>query len=155
MILNALEGKPLPVYGDGQNVRDWLYVQDHCSAIRAVLAKGRVGETYNVGGSSERKNIDVVTAICDILDELRPDPKIGSRRKLITYVKDRPGHDRRYAIDARKIAGELQWHPQEQFESGIRKTISWYLENMDWVENVRTGAYLQWIENNYAERLAQ
>jgi dTDP-glucose 4,6-dehydratase len=154
MILNALEGKPLPVYGDGLNVRDWLYVEDHCSAIRTVLEKGRLGETYNVGGASERTNIEVVTAICDILDELRPDASLGSRRKLITYVKDRPGHDRRYAIDARKITGELGWQPTQQFESGIRKTVEWFLQNLDWVNDIRSGAYQQWIEMNYAERLA-
>jgi dTDP-glucose 4,6-dehydratase len=154
MILNALEGKPLPVYGDGMNVRDWLYVEDHCSAIRTVLEKGRLGETYNIGGSSERKNIDVVTAICDILDELQPNPSIGSRRNLITYVTDRPGHDRRYAIDARKINGELGWQPEQQFESGIRRTVEWFLNNLDWVNDIRSGAYQQWIELNYAERLA-
>lgn len=155
MILNALEGKPLPVYGDGLNVRDWLFVEDHCAAIRRVLERGRVGETYNIGGNSERTNIDVVTAICDILDELHPDSAIGSRRKLITYVKDRPGHDRRYAIDATKIALELDWRPAQPFESGIRRTIEWYLANPDWIRNVRTGAYRQWINQNYAERLAQ
>lgn len=155
MILNALEGKPLPVYGDGANVRDWLFVEDHCSAIRAVLERGRVGETYNVGGNSERKNIDVVTTICDLVDEMRPDAKIGSRRKLITYVKDRPGHDRRYAIDATKLAREIGWEPAERFESGLRRTVRWYLENPAWVENVRSGAYLQWIEQNYGERLAK
>ena len=153
VILNALEGKPLPVYGDGKNVRDWLFVEDHCSAIRTVLAKGKVGETYNVGGSSERQNIEVVTAICDILDELRPDTKLGSRRKLITYVKDRPGHDRRYAINAEKIAGELGWKPSQAFEGGIRSTVEWFLNHMDWVDDVRSGAYKQWIEQNYAERL--
>jgi dTDP-glucose 4,6-dehydratase len=155
MILNALEGKPLPVYGDGANVRDWLFVEDHCSAIRAVLERGRAGETYNVGGNSERKNIDVVTTICDLVDEMRPDVKIGSRRKLITYVKDRPGHDRRYAIDATKLAREIGWEPAERFESGLRRTVRWYLENPAWVENVRSGAYLQWIEQNYGERLAK
>jgi dTDP-glucose 4,6-dehydratase len=153
MILNALEGRPLPVYGDGGNVRDWLFVGDHCSAIRAVLERGRVGETYNIGGNSERKNLDVVTTICDLVDEMWPDAALGSRRKLITFVKDRPGHDRRYAIDARKIARELGWSPAEQFESGLRRTVRWYLDNLEWVENVRTGAYLQWIEQNYAERL--
>ena len=155
MILNSLEGKPLPVYGDGLNVRDWLFVEDHCSAIRAVLDRGRLGETYNIGGSSERKNIDVVTTICDLLDELAPSETIGSRRQLISYVKDRPGHDRRYAIDARKIKQDLGWEPAEEFESGIRKTVKWYLANQDWVENVRSGAYLQWIETNYAERIAR
>jgi dTDP-glucose 4,6-dehydratase len=155
MILNALEGKPLPVYGDGLNVRDWLFVEDHCSAICRVLQDGRSGETYNIGGNSERPNIEVVNTICDILDELRPDPAIGNRRKLITYVKDRPGHDRRYAIDATKVASELNWSPAQQFESGIRKTIEWYLAHLDWVNDIRTGAYLNWIEQNYAERLAQ
>ena len=152
MILNALEGKPLPVYGDGSNVRDWLFVQDHCSAIRTVLENGQPGETYNIGGNSERANIDVVTAICDLVDELRPNPAIESRRKLITYVQDRPGHDRRYAIDARKIARELGWKPAEQFESGLRKTVRWYLENSNWVDSVRTGSYREWIAKNYAAR---
>jgi dTDP-glucose 4,6-dehydratase len=154
MILNALEGKALPVYGDGLNVRDWLYVEDHCAAIRAVLDRGRVGETYNIGGSSERKNIDVVNAICDILDELRPSAELGSRRKLISFVTDRPGHDRRYAINADKIAHELGWKPEQQFEGGIRKTIEWFLENLSWVADIKSGAYQQWIELNYAERLA-
>jgi dTDP-glucose 4,6-dehydratase len=152
MILNALEGKPLPVYGDGKNVRDWLFVEDHCAAVRTVLGNGRPGETYNVGGNSERANIDVVTAICDLVDEMRPGPGGESRRKLITYVEDRPGHDRRYAIDARKIARELGWRPAERFESGLRKTVEWYLEHSEWVESVRTGAYREWIEKNYAER---
>lgn len=154
MILNALEGKALPVYGDGLNVRDWLYVEDHCAAIRTVLERGRPGETYNIGGSSERKNIDVVTAICDILDELRPSAELGSRRKLISYVTDRPGHDRRYAINAEKISHELGWKPEQQFESGIRKTIEWFLDNLSWVADINSGAYQQWIELNYAERLA-
>ncbi|MFP5275691.1 MAG: dTDP-glucose 4,6-dehydratase [Acidobacteriota bacterium] len=151
MILNALEGKPLPVYGDGKNVRDWLYVEDHCAAIRTVLEKGRPGETYNIGGNSERANIDVVNTICDLVDEMRPGAG-GERRKLITYVQDRPGHDRRYAIDATKIARELGWKPAERFESGLRKTVRWYLEHPEWIENVRTGAYRAWIEQNYAER---
>jgi dTDP-glucose 4,6-dehydratase len=155
MILNALEGKPLPVYGDGKNVRDWLFVEDHCAAIRAVLDRGRVGETYNIGGNSERTNIDVVTTICDLVDAARPDPALGARRKLITYVADRPGHDRRYAIDARKIAHEIGWHPTEAFESGLRKTVAWYLANGNWIENVRTGAYKDWIRRNYEERVAQ
>ncbi len=154
MILNALEGRPLPVYGDGGNVRDWLFVEDHCAAIRVVLERGRIGETYNIGGNSERKNLDVVTAICDLVDEMRPNPVIGSRRKLIGFVEDRPGHDRRHAIDASKIARELGWKPAQQFESGLRRTVRWYLDNLPWVENVRTGAYLKWIEQNYAERLA-
>ncbi len=152
MILNALEGKPLPVYGDGKNVRDWLFVEDHCSAIRRVLESGRPGETYNIGGNSERANIDVVTAICDLVDEMRPGLGAGPRRRLITYVQDRPGHDRRYAIDASKIARELGWKPAEQFESGLRKTVRWYLENTEWIRSVRTGAYREWIEKNYAER---
>jgi dTDP-glucose 4,6-dehydratase len=153
MILNALEGKPLPVYGDGLNVRDWLFVGDHCAAIREVLERGRTGETYNIGGASERKNIDVVTTICDILDELRPNAALGSRRGLIAYVKDRPGHDRRYAINAEKIARELGWQPEKEFESGIRETVEWFLGNMDWVDDVRSGAYQQWIDLNYSERL--
>lgn len=154
VILNALEGKPLPVYGDGKNVRDWLFVEDHCTAVRTVLRNGVPGETYNIGGNCERTNIDVVTAICDIVDELRPEANAAPRRKLITYVQDRPGHDRRYAIDARKIAGELGWKPAAEFESGLRKTVRWYLENGDWVESVRTGAYRDWIAKNYTERTA-
>lgn len=153
MILNALEGKPLPVYGDGANVRDWLFVRDHCAAIRAVLERGHVGETYNIGGNSERKNLDVVMTICDLVDEMQPDAKLGSRRNLVTFVKDRPGHDRRYAINASKILRELGWSPAERFESGLRRTVRWYLDHLDWVENVRTGAYLRWIEQNYTERL--
>jgi dTDP-glucose 4,6-dehydratase len=152
MILNALEGKPLPVYGDGKNVRDWLFVEDHCAAIRKVLECGRPGETYNVGGNSERANIDVVTAICDLVDEMRPQAGAAPRRGLITYVQDRPGHDRRYAIDASKITRELGWTPAEQFETGLRKTVEWYLENSAWVSSVRTGAYRDWIAENYAER---
>jgi dTDP-glucose 4,6-dehydratase len=151
MVLNALHGKPLPVYGDGLNVRDWLYVGDHCAAIAAVLAKGRPGETYNIGGMNEMANIEVVQTICDILDELRP---AASRRELITYVKDRPGHDRRYAIDCRKLKAELGWKPQETFSSGIRKTIAWYLDNMSWVEAISSGAYREWIDRNYAGREA-
>lgn len=154
MILNALEGKPLPVYGDGGNVRDWLFVEDHCSAIRTVLGRGRVGETYNIGGNSERTNIEVVTAICDLVDEMSPRTGAGSRRELITYVKDRPGHDRRYAIDASKLRRELGWQPAQQFENGLRKTVAWYLEHAQWVESVRTGGYRQWIAENYGERVA-
>jgi dTDP-glucose 4,6-dehydratase len=150
MVLNALQGKPLPVYGDGLNVRDWLYVGDHCAAIAAVLAKGRPGETYNIGGMNEMANIEVVQTICDILDELRP--VAASRRELITYVMDRPGHDRRYAIDCRKLTAELGWSPQETFASGIRKTIAWYLDNMSWVEAISSGAYREWIDRNYAGR---
>jgi dTDP-glucose 4,6-dehydratase len=155
MILNALEGKPLPVYGDGKNVRDWLFVEDHCAAIRTVLANGRPGETYNIGGNSERANIDVVGTICDLVDELRPG-KAGasSRRKLITFVEDRPGHDRRYAIDASRIARELGWKPAEKFESGLRRTVRWYLENGAWIDSVRTGAYRDWIARNYTDRSA-
>jgi dTDP-glucose 4,6-dehydratase len=152
MILNALEGKALPVYGDGKNVRDWLFVEDHCSAIRAVLERGRIGETYNIGGNSERANIDVVTTICDLVDEMRPQPEATQRRNLITYVQDRPGHDRRYAIDASKITLELGWKPAERFEGGLRKTVGWYLENGAWIESVRTGAYRDWIAQNYSER---
>ena len=155
MILNALEGKHLPVYGDGQNVRDWLYVGDHCEAIRTVLQNGKPGETYNVGGNSERPNIDVVTTICSILDELRPNSVIGDRQNLIKFVMDRPGHDRRYAIDASKIARELGWTPSVSFDQGLRKTIQWYLENPQWIEDVRTGAYRDWIRNNYEERFAR
>jgi dTDP-glucose 4,6-dehydratase len=155
MILNALEWKPLPVYGDGSNVRDWLFVEDHCSAIRSVLEHGRPGETYNIGGNSERRNLDVVRAICDLVDELRPDATRGSRKKLITFVNDRPGHDRRYAIDASKIARELGWQPSVPFEEGLRKTVSWYLAHNDWIEDIRTGAYIDWIRRNYTERLPQ
>ncbi len=153
MILNALEGKPLPVYGDGKNVRDWLFVEDHCAAIRAVLERGRPGETYNIGGSSEKANIDVVHTICSLVDEMRPEPGSAPRTRLITYVQDRPGHDRRYAIDATKITRELGWQPAEKFETGLRKTVQWYLENSAWIDSVRTGAYREWIAKNYAERL--
>ncbi|MGB7267131.1 MAG: dTDP-glucose 4,6-dehydratase [Terracidiphilus sp.] len=152
MILNALEGKPLPVYGDGKNVRDWLFVEDHCAAIRKVLESGRPGETYNIGGNSEKANIDVVTTICDLVDEMRPRAGAAPRRGLITYVQDRPGHDRRYAIDARKIARELGWKPAQGFESGLRKTVRWYLDNSEWIESVRTGAYREWIAKNYQNR---
>jgi len=155
MILNALEGKALPVYGDGQNVRDWLYVGDHCSAIRTVLERGKTGETYNIGGNSERNNLHVVETICDLVDEFRPDASIGSRRKLITFVADRPGHDRRYAIDAGKIDRELGWRPAVSFESGLRETVEWYLNHSSWIENVRSGAYLDWIRQNYEERIPQ
>ena len=151
MIVNALAGKALPVYGDGQQIRDWLYVTDHCSAIRAVLARGRLGETYNVGGWNEKANLDIVHTICRLLDELRPDPK-GSYTRLITHVKDRPGHDRRYAIDARKIERELGWRPAETFETGIRKTVSWYLANAEWVARVQSGAYRDWVAQNYGAR---
>jgi dTDP-glucose 4,6-dehydratase len=152
VLLNALEGKPLPVYGDGLNVRDWLYVMDHCAAIRCVLESGKPGETYNIGGNSERTNLDVVHSICDILDELGADAAIGCRRDLIAYVKDRPGHDRRYAIDPGKIGKELAWAPQTQFERGIRETVQWYLANMEWVGEVRSGAYQEWLQLNYRGR---
>jgi len=148
VVVNALAGKPLPIYGDGANVRDWLYVGDHCSAIRAVLDKGRVGETYNVGGWNEMSNVDVVRTICRLLDELAPDPA-GPFERLIHFVKDRPGHDRRYAIDARKIESELGWRPSETFASGIRKTIEWYLEHSEWVSHVQSGVYREWIDRNY------
>ena len=151
MIVNALAGKPLPVYGDGQQIRDWLYVTDHCSAIRAVLARGRLGETYNIGGWNEKANIDIVRTVCALLDELRPD-SAGSYARLITYVKDRPGHDRRYAIDARKIERELGWRPAETFETGIRKTVEWYLANADWVSRVQSGSYRDWVARNYESR---
>ena len=151
MIVNALAGKPLPVYGDGQQVRDWLYVTDHCAAIREVLAQGRVGGTYNIGGWNEKPNIEIVRTVCALLDELRPDPA-GRHDRLITYVTDRPGHDRRYAIDARKIERELGWRPAETFESGIRKTVQWVLANPQWVANVQSGAYRDWVATNYAGR---
>jgi dTDP-glucose 4,6-dehydratase len=150
---NALAGKPLPIYGDGLNVRDWLYVGDHCAAISAVLQSGRVGETYNVGGCNEMTNLEIVYSICDLLDELCPDSQ-GSYRRLISFVPDRPGHDRRYAINAHKIAHELGWRPKETFKTGIRKTVKWYLENQRWAADVTSGEYRQWIERNYARRAA-
>ncbi len=151
MIVNALAGKPLPIYGDGLQVRDWLYVSDHCSAIRAVLAGGRVGETYNIGGWNEKTNYAIVQTICALLDELRPSGD-GPYTRLINHVKDRPGHDRRYAIDARKIERELGWRPAETFETGIRKTVRWYLEHSDWVANVQSGGYREWLSTNYKAR---
>jgi len=141
MILSALEGKPLPVYGDGANIRDWLYVGDHCDAIRTVLARGRPGEVYNIGGHNEQKNIEVVRTVCALLNELAPNTDIGDYTRLITFVTDRPGHDRRYAIDAGKIARELGWRPVESFESGLRKTVAWYLANREWCGRVTSGAY--------------
>jgi dTDP-glucose 4,6-dehydratase len=150
MILNARDGKPLPVYGDGKNVRDWLYVDDHCAAISAVLERGRPGETYNIGGWNEKANIEIVETICDLVDEIAP-RATGSRRGLITFVKDRPGHDRRYAMDARKIERELGWKPAETFATGIRKTVRWYLENEAWVREVTSGSYRQWIEAHYSK----
>jgi dTDP-glucose 4,6-dehydratase len=149
-ILNAIAGKPLPVYGDGLNVRDWLYVEDHCAAVRIGLQRGRPGETYNIGGNSEMANLDVVKSICSILDELRPEGAPYAR--LINFVKDRPGHDRRYAMNAAKIAAELGWRPAERFETGLRKTIEWYLGHLGWVESVSSGAYRKWLDLNYANR---
>jgi dTDP-glucose 4,6-dehydratase len=151
MILNSLEGKPLPVYGDGMNVRDWLYVTDHCRAIWMMMLNGRRGETYNVGGRCEMPNIEVVEMICDILDHKTPDKNIGSRRKLISFVKDRPGHDRRYAIDCAKLQNDLGWSPDESFATGLEKTIDWYLENRDWVARVRSGEYKKWIHRQYGD----
>ena len=153
VILNALAGKSLPIYGDGQQIRDWLYVRDHCSAIRRVLEAGKLGETYNVGGWNEKPNLDVVHTICAILDELRPKADGGKYSHQISFVKDRPGHDRRYAIDARKLERELGWKPQETFETGIRKTIEWYLDNQDWVQNVTSGAYREWVGKQYEVEL--
>ncbi len=150
MILNACGGKPLPVYGDGENVRDWLYVEDHCRAIRTVLSHGRVGETYNIGGRSEKKNLEIIGAICQLLDEMRPNDPAIPHSKLVTFVKDRPGHDRRYAMDTRKIERELNWQPVETFETGVRKTVCWYLEHEDWVRDVTSGSYRQWMAKNYA-----
>lgn len=155
IIANARAGKALPIYGDGMQVRDWLYVSDHCTAIRRVLEAGRPGETYNIGGWNEKANLEVVHALCDILDELQPKAAGGSYRDQITYVADRPGHDRRYAIDARKIERELGWKPKETFDSGIRKTVQWYLDNDEWVRDVQSGAYQSWLEKNYAARSPQ
>jgi dTDP-glucose 4,6-dehydratase len=154
MIVNALAGKPLPVYGDGMQIRDWLYVKDHCSAIRRVLQAGRLGETYNVGGWNEKPNIEIVKTVCALLDELRPKADGTSYATQITYVTDRPGHDRRYAIDARKLERELGWKPAETFETGIRKTVEWYLANPEWVQNVQSGAYREWVSKNYVDRRA-
>ncbi len=152
VILNALNGKPLPIYGKGDNIRDWLDVDDHARALRLVLSQGHVGETYNIGGWNEKTNLEVVQAICAILDELRPNASIAHHSSLITYVKDRPGHDRRYAIDASKIARELGWKPQETFDSGLRKTVVWYLANTDWINGVTSGEYQNWIQQNYGDR---
>jgi dTDP-glucose 4,6-dehydratase len=150
VILHALSGKPIPVYGDGQNVRDWLYVADHCEAIRLVLARGRVGETYNIGGQNELKNLDVVNTICAVLDEVRPQASAQPHNHLITYVTDRPGHDRRYAMNISKIQSELGWRPSNTFETGIRKTIQWYLENPAWIQAVTSGSYRQWMATQYS-----
>jgi dTDP-glucose 4,6-dehydratase len=153
VILNALKGKPLPIYGDGQNVRDWLYVADHCSAIRAVLERGQVGGTYNIGGEQEKSNLDVVQTVCSILDELVPAEHPYA--DLIAFVKDRPGHDRRYAMDISKIRRELGWHPIETFSTGMRKTVKWYIDNNEWIEHVTSGSYRKWIDKQYAERTGE
>ncbi len=152
VILNAVNGKPLPIYGKGDNIRDWLYVDDHARALRTVLETGKLGETYNIGGWNEKTNLEVVQAICTILDELHPQG--APHQNLITYVADRPGHDKRYAIDATKIADDLGWKPQETFETGLRKTVQWYLDNTDWVKGVTSGDYQNWMQKNYAERTA-
>jgi dTDP-glucose 4,6-dehydratase len=149
-ILNALNGKPLPIYGDGKQIRDWLYVKDHCSAIREVLSEGKIGETYNVGGWNEKTNLEVVKTLCSILDELKPKADGSKYENQITYVKDRPGHDRRYAIDASKLERDLGWKPQETFETGLRKTVLWYLENETWVKHVVSGEYQHWVEKQYS-----
>ncbi|MDS4015574.1 MAG: dTDP-glucose 4,6-dehydratase [Candidatus Accumulibacter sp.] len=154
LIVNALAGKSLPVYGDGRQIRDWLYVKDHCSAVRRVLAAGRPGETYNVGGNNEKPNIEIVHAVCALLDELRPRPDGKPYREQISYVADRPGHDRRYAIDARKIEAELGWRPAHSFERALRLTVEWYLANQEWVKDVQSGAYRDWLAKNYSERQA-
>jgi dTDP-glucose 4,6-dehydratase len=150
IIANALAGKPLPVYGDGQQVRDWLYVGDHCAALRRVLEAGQLGETYNIGGWNEKANLDVVHTLCDLLDELKP--SVQSYRAQISFVTDRPGHDRRYAIDARKIERALGWKPAETFESGMRKTVQWYLDHQEWVSKVQSGEYQHWMTKNYEQR---
>ncbi len=150
MILNASQGKALPIYGDGKNVRDWLYVEDHCRAIRTVLGRGREGETYNIGGRSEKTNLEIVRAVCKLLDRLRPDDPVVPHDQLMSFVKDRPGHDRRYAMDTRKIERESGWSPEETFESGLEKTVRWYLEHEEWVRDVTSGSYRQWIEKHYA-----
>lgn len=152
VIHNALAGKPLPIYGDGRNVRDWLYVSDHCEAIQAVLERGKVGETYNIGGGNEKTNLQVVKTICTLLDEMSAGSPVVPHEQLIAFVADRPGHDQRYAIDASKIERELGWSPRETFESGMRKTVAWYLDNRHWVANVQSGDYRQWMETNYSER---
>ena len=149
IVLNALQEKQLPVYGDGKNVRDWLFVEDHCEAIWTIMKSGRIGETYNVGGNAEMENIIIVQMICDILDEIKPAKDGKSRRRLITFVQDRPGHDRRYAIDFTKLKKELGWSPRESFKSGLKKTVNWYLNQKKWVENIKTGAYLKWIKEQY------
>jgi dTDP-glucose 4,6-dehydratase len=152
LIINALQNKALPIYGDGKNIRDWLYVEDHCAAIAAVLVQGRVGEVYNIGGNHEKTNLEIVHTVCAILDELRADFIQRPHHELITYVKDRPGHDRRYAIDPTKISREIGWQPAYTFETGIRKTVAWYLEHPEWVEHVSSGQYQQWLNQNYEVR---
>lgn len=154
IIVNAIRGKPLPVYGDGLNIRDWLYVGDHCAAIRVVMARGSIGETYNIGGNSEKTNLEVVRTVCAVLDELHPDSPVTPHASLITLVRDRPGHDRRYAIDASKINDELGWEPKQSFVTGIRETVSWYLDHLDWVQKVESGEHLNWIDKNYGGRQA-
>jgi dTDP-glucose 4,6-dehydratase len=149
VIHNALKGKPLPIYGDGQQIRDWLYVSDHCSAIRCVLEKGELGQTYNIGGCNEKANLEVVNTICDLLDEKKPKSDKSSYKSQITFVSDRPGHDKRYAMDASKIEKELGWRPAQTFESGMKKTVEWYLENTQWTENVTSGAYREWVKKQY------
>jgi dTDP-glucose 4,6-dehydratase len=152
MIINALNGKPLPIYGDGLNVRDWLYVEDHCDAISMVLSKGKVGEVYNIGGRCERPNIEIVKTVCGLLDEMRPSSAFTPHASLMTFVKDRPGHDRRYAIDCGKIEKELGWTPKETFESGLKKTIQWYLDNPEWIQSIQTGAYREWMDRQYGDK---
>ncbi len=155
IILNALRGKPLPIYGDGLNIRDWLYVGDHCAALRVVLAKGTPGETYNIGGDNEKTNLDVMKMVCAVLDELRPDSLFKPHQSLLTFVKDRPGHDRRYAIDAGKISQQLDWRPEESFAGGIRKTVQWYFDHSPWLENITSGAYQQWVTTHYRPAVRQ
>ena len=152
MIVNALAGRPLPIYGDGLHVRDWLHVSDHCAALRAVLERGRVGDTYNIGGGNEQTNLDIVHGVCSLLDELRP-AAAGSYRRLVTHVSDRPGHDRRYAIDAGKIARETSWRPKESLHTGLRSTVAWYLDHPEWLAHAQSGAYRQWIETQYGRAL--
>ena len=151
MILNATKGKKLPIYGDGLNIRDWLYVEDHCEALEIVLERGQVGETYNIGGKCEKTNLDLVRTVCRLLDEMLPESLYKPHESLITFVKDRPGHDRRYAIDCSKIERELGWYPKESLETGLRKTIEWYLDNPEWIKSVQTGEYREWIRKHYED----
>jgi dTDP-glucose 4,6-dehydratase len=152
LIINALDKKPLPLYGDGLNVRDWLYVGDHCKALRIILKKARLGEVYNIGGGNEKTNIEVAHTVCSVLDQLQPNPEVPQYASFIAFIKDRPGHDRRYAIDARKVERELGWRPAESFENGVRKTVQWYLNNMDWVASVNSSEYQKWLDKNYSNR---